>query len=126
MANLSVEEPDALMCARPDLWEPWAGNCPGPPGPERATTGVRTAAVLLPRALSGCRATDRGHALEWHLVLVKSFQDIAFDLIPGFHHSIVFLLPTFSQARFKPIGSIGNAMSCDGVEQLLEEAVAVR
>ena len=33
MANLSVEEPDALMCARPDLWEPWAGNCPGPPGP---------------------------------------------------------------------------------------------
>ena len=27
------EEPDALMRARPDLWEPWAGNCPGPPGP---------------------------------------------------------------------------------------------
>ncbi len=23
MANLSFEEPDALMCARPDLWEPW-------------------------------------------------------------------------------------------------------
>jgi hypothetical protein len=23
MANLSVEEPDALMCARPGLWEPW-------------------------------------------------------------------------------------------------------
>ena len=23
MVNLSVEEPDALMCARPDLWEPW-------------------------------------------------------------------------------------------------------
>ena len=23
MANLSVEEPDALMRARPDLWEPW-------------------------------------------------------------------------------------------------------
>ena len=32
MANLSVEEPDALMCARPGLWEPWAGNCPGLPG----------------------------------------------------------------------------------------------
>ena len=34
MAKLSVEEPDALMGARPDLWEPWAGNCPGPPGPQ--------------------------------------------------------------------------------------------
>ena len=44
MANLSVEEPDALMCARPGLWEPWwvtaratqpdASNCtlPTPPG----------------------------------------------------------------------------------------------
>ncbi len=32
VVNLTVEEPDALMCARPDLWEPWAGNCPGPPG----------------------------------------------------------------------------------------------
>jgi hypothetical protein len=33
MANLLVEEPDALMCARPDLWEPWVSNRPGPPGP---------------------------------------------------------------------------------------------
>jgi hypothetical protein len=33
MVNLSVEEPDALMCARPDLWEPWVSNHPGPPGP---------------------------------------------------------------------------------------------
>jgi hypothetical protein len=32
MANLSVEEPYALMRARTGLWEPWAGNCPGPPG----------------------------------------------------------------------------------------------
>ena len=31
MVNLSVEEPDALMCARPDLWEPWEGNDPRPP-----------------------------------------------------------------------------------------------
>ena len=35
MANLPVEEPDALMCARPDLWEPWVSNHPGPPGPAR-------------------------------------------------------------------------------------------
>ncbi len=33
MVNLSVEEPDALVRARPGLWEPWVGNCPGPPGP---------------------------------------------------------------------------------------------
>ena len=35
MANPASEEPDALMRARPDLWEPWAGNRPGPPGPPR-------------------------------------------------------------------------------------------
>ena len=34
MANLLVEEPDALVCARPDLWEPREGNDPGPPGTE--------------------------------------------------------------------------------------------
>ena len=33
MANLSVEEPDALMRARPDLWELWGSNAPEPPGP---------------------------------------------------------------------------------------------
>ena len=32
MANLSVEEPYALMRARTGLWEPWVGNDPGPPG----------------------------------------------------------------------------------------------
>ena len=39
MANLSVEEPDALMCARPDLWEPWVSNHPGPPGLRQAKLG---------------------------------------------------------------------------------------
>jgi len=32
MANLSIEEPYALMRARTGLWEPWVGNDPGPPG----------------------------------------------------------------------------------------------
>ena len=36
MAKLLVEEPDALMRARPGLWEPWEGNDPGPPGPRAA------------------------------------------------------------------------------------------
>ena len=31
MAKLLVEEPDALVRARPGLWEPWVGNYPGPP-----------------------------------------------------------------------------------------------
>jgi hypothetical protein len=34
MANLSVEEPYALMWARTGLWEPWVGNDPRPPGPQ--------------------------------------------------------------------------------------------
>ncbi len=52
MAKLSVDEPDALMCARPDLWEPWAGNCPGPPGHERA-------APMAKSQLSSARHTFR-------------------------------------------------------------------
>ena len=35
MVNLSVEEPDALMCARPDLWEPRVAT-PGATRPEAA------------------------------------------------------------------------------------------
>ena len=45
MVKLLVEEPDALMRARLELWEPWAGPCPGPPGHKR----VRIQIVLLPR-----------------------------------------------------------------------------
>lgn len=43
MANLPVEEPDALMCARPDLWERWVSNHPAPPGhpARRQTTMMR-------------------------------------------------------------------------------------
>ena len=33
MANPSLEEPYALMCARTGLWEPWVSNHPRPPGP---------------------------------------------------------------------------------------------
>jgi hypothetical protein len=35
MANPSLEEPDAVMSARPGLWEPWVRNHPRPPGPAR-------------------------------------------------------------------------------------------
>lgn len=45
MANLLAEEPDALMCARPDLWERWVSNHPTPPGPKplRCVTPERPA-----------------------------------------------------------------------------------
>ena len=37
-ANLSAEEPYALMRARTGPWEPRVGNDPRPPGPTRATS----------------------------------------------------------------------------------------
>jgi hypothetical protein len=55
-------------------------------------------------------------ALEWHVVLSKSFQDIAFDLVPRLHHAIILLLSAFSLPRFKAIGSIGNVVGSNGIE----------
>ena len=60
MAKLLVEEPDALMRARPGLWEPWEGNDPGPPGPPRvrernakiANGSVRTLATRAARLVA--------------------------------------------------------------------------
>jgi len=37
VANPCSEEPYALMCARTDLWEPWAGNRPGRPSPKKSS-----------------------------------------------------------------------------------------
>ena len=45
MANLSVEEPYALMWARTGLWEPWVGNDPRPPGPEKFEVAPKTHCV---------------------------------------------------------------------------------
>ena len=39
MANLSVEEPYALMCARTGLWEPRGGNALGPPSLRQESLG---------------------------------------------------------------------------------------
>ena len=51
MVNLSVEEPDALMCARPDLWKPWVGNDPGPTGHSIANLVISTSSLLIYGAL---------------------------------------------------------------------------
>ncbi len=60
--------------------------------------------------------TCDGEIDEWHVVLCKSFQDIAFGLVPRFLKVRVSFVSAFFLSGFKPIGSIGDAMSCDGVE----------
>ena len=62
-----------------------------------------------------------GRFVEWHVDLGKSFQHFTFDLVSGFHHSIVFLLSSFSLAWFKAIWPICDTMCCDGIEQLFVE-----
>ena len=66
MAKLLVEEPDALMRARPGLWEPWEGNDPGPPGPTARRWGIAAEAkgcihavyANIPVDVLGCWGRD--------------------------------------------------------------------
>ena len=81
-------------------------------------TSVRSYRCGKKRTFSASPVTDFGRFVEWHLVLFKSFEDITFDLVPGLHHAVVFLLSAFSEARFKAIGAVGNSMRCDSIEQL--------
>lgn len=69
---------------------------------------------------------NSGRLVEWHVDLSKSFESIAFNLAPRFHHAIVLLLPAFALPWFKSIGSIFDTMSSNGVEELLIEDLAVR
>ena len=74
MTKLLVEEPDALMRARPGLWEPWGGNDPGPPGPrlvggrmtQTANGHIRTHDVFLPRLFE--YGTERGYNTFQYLI----------------------------------------------------------
>lgn len=59
MANLSVEEPDALMCARPGLREPRVGNDPGPPSPYALRGGQVRGRLSSFRPRIGCRSNGR-------------------------------------------------------------------
>lgn len=56
--NLSVDEPNALMRARMGLWEPWAGNCPGPPGHISCFRKRVSRRCLERRMLNCCRTGD--------------------------------------------------------------------
>ena len=62
MAKLLVEEPDALMRARPDLWEPWrvTARATRPAAAERWT--VR-AEVIITSARNGTLRARFGGAL---------------------------------------------------------------
>jgi hypothetical protein len=42
------------MCARAGLWEPRAGNCPGPPGQAMRAILLSLALAALTVSLSGC------------------------------------------------------------------------
>ena len=58
MVKLSVEEPDALMCARPDLWEPWVSNHPGPPGLQRRSVVANLHRCLFVNQTSAPKPTS--------------------------------------------------------------------
>jgi hypothetical protein len=69
MAKLLVEEPYALMRARTDLWEPWVGNDPGPPGPSalgvtdtQTVKGRYRTLSLVDDMHDACDLTRRGMA----------------------------------------------------------------
>ncbi len=74
MANLSVEEPDALMCARPGLWEPRVAT-PGATrpdgtfectekGPELSTDVGNGSVERLPSPAVSCHQTDHSSGLS--------------------------------------------------------------
>lgn len=60
-----------------------------------------------------------GYSIEWHVVLRKSFEHLAFEHLPRLHHTIVFLLPPLSLPWLEAIGSVGDSMGSRCVEQLV-------
>src|SRR5260370_1415400 len=57
---------------------------------------------------------------EWHhLVFAKTVQEITFGFASWFSEKAIMFRSAFSEARFKPVRSIGNSMSDDGIQQLL-------
>ncbi len=68
--------------------------------------------------------TRVGGAHEWHVVFCKAFHHITFGLVSRLDEELVFLVSPFSLTRFVPVGSISDAMNCDGVKELLIEVPA--
>lgn len=53
-----LEEPDALMWARPGLWEPWAGNHRGPPGNSTKPFASNAVATVVRPAMLQMRCME--------------------------------------------------------------------
>jgi hypothetical protein len=63
------------------------------------------------------RPTSRvGVSHEWHLVLLKPFQHIAFGLMPWLREQVVSFVSTLLSTRLKAVRSISDAMNGDGIE----------
>ena len=67
------------MCARTDLWEPWAGNRPGPPGHYRHTRRTASFATADPasveRLIGRYRRDPRTASLRPHRPRVGGAAD---------------------------------------------------
>ena len=61
-------------------------------------------------------AARGGETHEWHLVLLKPFQHIAFRLMPWLRQQVVPFVSTLLSTRLKAVRSISDAMNGDGIE----------
>src|SRR5688572_6127627 len=84
-----------------------------------ATRAVRPHGTIVARFAAGItRLECSGLTHEWHLVVPNSFRHFTFQHPARLHHLVELDWRAFSLTRFKTVRSIGDAMKCDGVEQL--------
>jgi hypothetical protein len=100
---------------------------PTPPRGDAVPVGYKPESVCLKRTSTfltkhTCRRTGTGWNNEWHVVLYKSVEDIAFHLVPGLLQVFVVLRSAFSLSWFESIRSVGNAMCGDRGEEVLVES----
>ncbi len=68
---------------------------------------------------------DRGMSDEWHLDSCNAFSHIAFDLGAGLCHPVIVIASQLFHARLVTIGSVGNSMGGDGIEQVLVDSETI-
>jgi hypothetical protein len=62
--------------------------------------------------------------VEWHLLLPKAVPHIAFRLPSAFHEASIGFGSSFSSARLVSVGSVGDPVDDNRVEQLLVQDLA--
>lgn len=67
-----------------------------------------------------------GRCDEWYLLVPNSVGHLAFGFVSRLDEDSISLGMPFSSSRFVTIGSIGDAMDDDGIEQLFEETLPER